>query len=100
MFAGERIIFLSDYETMKEAFNKDSTNFRPTGSGDFRKSYADFKGGDGFTGIIDAHTSVWREQRRFALQNLKNFGFGKASMENQIMDEINEFIADLNSKIS
>ena len=44
MLGGEHLIFLSDYETIKEAFNKDSMNFRPTGSEDFRRAYADFKG--------------------------------------------------------
>ena len=44
MLGGEHLIFLSDYDTIKEAFNKDSMNFRPTGSEDFRRAYADFKG--------------------------------------------------------
>ena len=30
--------------------------------------------------------------------HLKNFGFGKSSMETQIMDEIHEFTTDLNLK--
>ena len=44
MLGGEHLIFLSDYDTIKEAFNKDSMNFRPTGSEDFRRAYADCKG--------------------------------------------------------
>ena len=100
MLGGEHLIYLSDYTTMKEAFNKESTNFRPNGSDDFRRAYAEFKGGDGANGIVDSHTTVWKEQRRFALQHLKNFGFGKSAMETQIMDEIHEFTTDLNSKIA
>ena len=68
---GEHLIFLSEYDTMKEAFNKDSNTFRPLGSKDFRRAYADYKGGDGDNGIVDSHTTVWKEQRRFALQHLK-----------------------------
>ena len=100
MMGGEHIIFMSDYETIKDAFNKESTNFRPKGSEDFRRAYAEFRGGDGFVGIVDSHGSIWKEQRRFALHQLKNFGFGKASMETQIMQEIHEFTSDLNNKIS
>ena len=100
MVGGERLIYMSDYETIKDAFNQDSTNFRPTGSEDFRRGYAEFKGGDGFTGIVDSHGPVWREQRRFSIHELKSFGFGKATMEAQVLQEIQEFTTDLNKKIN
>lgn len=32
------------------------------------------------------------EQRRFALRHLKDFGFGKRSMENLVLDEVAELI--------
>ena len=100
MIGGETLIFMSDYKTIKEVFNDEKSNFRPIGSHDFRKAWADFKGGDGFSGIADSHGKVWKEQRRFALQHLKDFGFGKASMEAQIQEEIQEFTSDLNNKIN
>ena len=100
MAGGDWLIFISDYHDNKVALNKESTNFRPTGGEDFRKAYADFRGGNGFVGIVDSETNVWREQRRFAMHNLKNLGFGKSSMEAQITDEIKAFISDLDFKIS
>ena len=35
-------------------------------------------------GIIFTNGEEWREQRRFALRHLRNFGFGKTSMEEMI----------------
>jgi hypothetical protein len=35
---------------------------------------------------------VWTEQRRFALKTLRDFGFGKKSMESMVADEVNELI--------
>ncbi|KYO17440.1 cytochrome P450 2D6 isoform A [Alligator mississippiensis] len=37
--------------------------------------------------IISRYGPAWREQRRFALSTLKNFGMGKKSLENQISQE-------------
>ena len=39
-------------------------------------------------GVLASGGQYWREQRRFMLRNLKDFGFGKASMENLIQDEV------------
>jgi hypothetical protein len=47
-------------------------------------------------GVISTTGKYWREQRRFLLKNLKDFGFGKASMESMIQDEL----AKLCSKLS
>lgn len=42
-----------------------------------------------YSGIVSAdYGSIWREQRRFTLQTLRNFGFGKQSFEGNIQEEI------------
>jgi len=37
----------------------------------------------------------WKEQRRFLLKNLKDFGFGRASMESLIQDEMTKLCSKL-----
>ncbi len=39
----------------------------------------------------------WREQRRFTLRHLRDLGFGKTSIEDQMMDEITDLLSDLKS---
>lgn len=41
-----------------------------------------------FLDIAFAEGPDWRQRRRFALQNLRNFGVGKIAIESTIMEEI------------
>ena len=43
---------------------------------------------------------VWVEQRRFTLRQLRDLGFGKTSIEDQMMDEIGKLIAELENSAS
>ncbi len=47
-------------------------------------------------GVILTNGQYWKEQRRFLLKSLKDFGFGKKSMETFLLDEV----AKLCSKMS
>ncbi len=43
--------------------------------------------GGASAGIIMSNGPYWKEQRRFTLRNLRDFGFGKTSREDVIMAE-------------
>lgn len=47
---------------------------------------------DEITGVIFTQEKTWIEQRRFILKNLRDFGFGKKSIEGFIHEEIKELI--------
>ncbi|KAI6183580.1 Unspecific monooxygenase [Aphelenchoides bicaudatus] len=50
---------------------------------------------DGFNGVIQTDGEKWREQRRFSLHVLRDFGFGRAFMEDKIMSEVNKLMKNL-----
>ena len=46
-------------------------------------------------GIINTGGRVWQDQRRFALQKLKDFGFGRNGLDGVIQEEANELVESL-----
>uniref|UniRef100_A0A7E4V6Z0 Cytochrome P450 n=1 Tax=Panagrellus redivivus TaxID=6233 RepID=A0A7E4V6Z0_PANRE len=42
----------------------------------------------GYYGIVEAQGALWREQRRFAMHMLKDFGMGRNLMQERILDEV------------
>ena len=44
--------------------------------------------------------NYWREQRRFTLRNLRDFGFGKASMESALNEEVQKLIEFMRPKMN
>ena len=49
----------------------------------------------GYHGLVVTEGEEWREQRRFCLKTLKNFGFGKSSLETIIQEETQKFCSEL-----
>ena len=43
---------------------------------------------DGFNGVVQIDGDKWREQRRFSLHVLRDFGVGRALMEEKIMQQV------------
>lgn len=49
-------------------------------------------------GLINSEGNLWEVHRRFALRQLRDFGFGKNTMEALIMDEVHEMAETLKRK--
>ncbi|XP_068449179.1 cytochrome P450 2J4-like [Clinocottus analis] len=81
---GEKMVILSGYKILKEAFVTQADNFvdRPLNAMTDRM----YSGNTG--GLFFSNGETWKKQRRFALSTLRNFGLGKRSMEQSICEEI------------
>ena len=51
-----------------------------------------------FTGISASNGRTWREQRRFALSTLRDFGMGKVRLEESILNEANALVKVIEAK--
>ncbi|ODM89500.1 Methyl farnesoate epoxidase [Orchesella cincta] len=78
-------VVISDANMIREAFKLDALNGRPDSRVFTERSWGKKRG------IIFNEGKDWTEQRRFALKNLRDFGFGKGTMEQLILDEVCSF---------
>ncbi|NWT82087.1 CP2DR protein, partial [Lanius ludovicianus] len=79
------LVVLNGYKTVKEALVHKSEDFadRPC-----FPIYGHVGYGKDSEGIVVArYGHVWKEQRRFALSTLRNFGMGKKSLEERVVEE-------------
>lgn len=49
----------------------------------------------GLNGVVQVDGEKWREQRRFSLHVLRDFGFGRTFMEEKIMSEVQRFMLNI-----
>jgi hypothetical protein len=49
-------------------------------------------------GLIFTEGPYWLQLRRFTLRHLRDFGYGKTSMESLIMQEVDDLIKEISSK--
>ncbi|XP_055513864.1 cytochrome P450 2D26-like isoform X2 [Leucoraja erinacea] len=78
------MVVLSGYKALKEALVKKSEDF--AGRPDlpiYKKAFKQF--GEGI--VLAKYGDWWKEQRKFALSTLKNFGLGKKCLELRIVEE-------------
>ncbi|XP_051744222.1 cytochrome P450 2K1-like [Ctenopharyngodon idella] len=80
-FGPKKVVVLAGYKTVKQALVNYADEF---GDREIMPLFHDFTKGHG---IIFANGESWKEMRRFALTNLRDFGMGKKKIEEKIIDE-------------
>ncbi|XP_072860338.2 cytochrome P450 2K1 [Pogona vitticeps] len=87
----QRMVVLTGYETVKEALINQADAFaeRP-----FVPILEEFSNG---FGIIVSHGENWKVMRRFALTTLRDYGMGKRSIEDKIVEECKVLIKKFES---
>merc|ERR1719219_986150 len=83
------LVFVGDHDTLHYLFN------HPDVQGRFDPKFASVLKAERelpedqvAAGVIISEGKVWQEQRRYALRTLRDFGFGKAGMEDLINEEV------------
>ena len=86
------VVLLTDFHLIKEAFKNEALSARPSFPfiEDSRpgSELMDWEVNGGMPGVIFTHGKYWKELRRFMLRNLRDFGFGKTSMEDLFQLEV------------
>ncbi|KHN71221.1 Cytochrome P450 2B19 [Toxocara canis] len=81
------LVMVNEVEAMKKYFVRNADTF----SNRWRNHVTDtFMGG--VNGVVQIDGDKWREQRRFSLHVLRDFGVGRALMEDKIHFEVAHFI--------
>ncbi|KAK6312317.1 hypothetical protein J4Q44_G00179810 [Coregonus suidteri] len=81
-FGPKKVVVLAGYKTVKQALVNQAEDF---GDRDITPVFYDFNQGHG---ILFANGDSWKEMRRFALTNLRDFGMGNKGSEDKILEEI------------
>ncbi|CAL8133539.1 unnamed protein product [Orchesella dallaii] len=83
----QMVVIISDPKMSKEIFTHD-----PAFAGRPKIEGTDVYLEQPGVGMFSSEGDLWETHRRFLLRQLRDFGFGKSSMETLIMDEVNEVL--------
>uniref|UniRef100_A0A914WU73 Cytochrome P450 n=1 Tax=Plectus sambesii TaxID=2011161 RepID=A0A914WU73_9BILA len=89
------VVAVTDYDMIQETFVKDGETYAGRKVFDY---FMDRVRG-GHYGIIETEGPLWREQRRFSLHVLRDFGFGRNLMEERVLDEVRAMTAKLTEDV-
>ncbi|XP_034004040.1 cytochrome P450 2K1-like isoform X3 [Trematomus bernacchii] len=82
----KKVVVLAGYKTVKEALLNRAEEF---GDRDKLQITHDYNQGHG---VLWSNGDSWKEMRRFALTNLRDFGMGKRASEDKIIEECEHLI--------
>ena len=90
-------VVCSDYRTVKNLLKMEETTGRPSFHpvNELRPGWEVLKGTESEgqpLGVVLTDGKFWREQRRFLLRNLRDFGFGKSSMQDSVLEEAQKLV--------
>ena len=89
------LVFVGDFQAAKYIFNhRDVQDRLFPNYADYSDELRDFRH-TGSAGIVFNEGQSWQQLRRFTLKTLKEFGFGKAGMQELVMEEVKHFLAHL-----
>ncbi|XP_074471428.1 cytochrome P450 2K1-like isoform X2 [Sebastes fasciatus] len=82
----KKVVFLAGYKTVKEALVTCADEFGEKNSP--RILIENYQG----HGTLTSNGDSWKEMRRFALTNLRDFGMGKRASEDKIIEECDHLV--------
>lgn len=83
------IVILNDFESIKEVLNMKEVFYR---SGNLVVDQA------GMKGLLSLNGQAWIDNRRFCLQVLRDLGFGKTALEEQLKEEAEYLVAKIGER--
>ncbi|XP_071113441.1 cytochrome P450 2U1-like [Haliotis cracherodii] len=86
------VIVLNGYSALRDAFVKNGDIFSDRPHTFINEFVSKGKG------IVGSSGDVWREQRKFTLNTLREFGVGRPVMENKIHQEVSHLLAAFESE--
>ncbi|KAF8354832.1 hypothetical protein PRIPAC_96455 [Pristionchus pacificus] len=85
------IVTVNEMNLVQQMFVQDGDNYADRAA--FGNLTEKYRGGN--FGIVESSGQTWREQRRFALHTLRDFGLGKEEMQEQILLEADSLLTEL-----
>jgi len=82
----DRVVVVADYDLYKEIASVDSLCYRPSMGVQTEFFLPDQRGN--YSGVMFTNGGEWQEVRRFTMKTLRDFGYGKATMEDLIREEV------------
>merc|ERR1711962_180607 len=89
-------VVINDYDILQEAYKDSRISSRPDNLEEIFTAYFATNMHEQISGgIAFSHGETWREQRRFSMKTLKEFGAGKTVSQPTINDEVAKLVEEL-----